>query len=75
LEIIYLLSRRFENTKQIWLLKKELNLDTYQENRWKELLWDILEEADERMLDKEFITKIWNLIHDESKKKQELLDK
>jgi len=70
LEIIYLLSRRFENVKQIWLLKKELNLDIHQENRWQELLWDVLEEADERMLDKEFITSIWNLIHEESKKRQ-----
>lgn len=70
LEIIYLLSRRFENTKQIWLLKKELNLDTHQENRWQELMWAILEESRERMLDDEFIVNIWNLIHEESKKNQ-----
>lgn len=71
LEIIYLLSRRFENVKQIGLLKKELDLETHQEDRWKELLWDVLEEADERMLDREFITNIWNLIHKESKKIQD----
>jgi chorismate mutase len=38
LEIIYLLSRRFENVKQIGLLKKELDLETHQEDRWKQLL-------------------------------------
>jgi chorismate mutase len=52
-------------------LKKELDLETHQEDRWKQLLWDVLEEADERMLDREFITNIWNLIHEESKKIQE----
>lgn len=75
LEIIYLLSRRFENVKQIWKLKKELGLDTHQQNRWNELMRDILEEADERMLDAEFVTHVWNLIHIESKKYQDNLDK
>lgn len=71
LEIIYLLSRRFENVKQIWELKKVLNMEVHQENRWQELLADILEEADERMLNKDFVTHIWNFIHEESKKYQE----
>ena len=71
LEIIYLLSRRFENVKQIWLLKKELDLETYQEERWNDLLKDILDEADERMLDKEFVNSIWSMIHEESKKIQD----
>lgn len=70
LEIIYLLSRRFENVKQIWLLKKELNLEIHQENRWNDLLWDVLWESRERMLDDDFIVNIWNLIHEESKKIQ-----
>jgi chorismate mutase len=70
LEIIYLLSRRFENVKQIWLLKNELNLDIHQENRWNELLWDVLDESRSRMLDDDFVVKIWNLIHEESKKMQ-----
>jgi chorismate mutase len=46
-------------------------MPVHQENRWQELLTDILEEANERMLDKDFVTKIWNLIHEESKKYQE----
>lgn len=71
LEIIYLLSRRFENVKQIWELKKVLDMPVHQENRWQELLSDILEEADERMLDRDFVTKIWDLIHEESKNYQE----
>lgn len=70
LEIIYLLSRRFENVKQIWLLKKELGLDILQENRWNELLWDVLDESRARMMDDDFIVNIWNLIHEESKKIQ-----
>jgi chorismate mutase len=70
LEIIYLLSRRFENVKQIWLLKNELGLDIHQENRWNELLWDVLSESRERMLDDDFVVNIWNLIHAESQKIQ-----
>ena len=70
LEIIYLLSRRFENVKQIWLLKKELDLNIHQEDRWNELLWDVLEESRDRMLDDDFVVNIWNLIHEESKKVQ-----
>jgi chorismate mutase len=71
LEIIYLLSRRFENVKQIWALKKELNLEIHQEDIWNTLLADILEESKERFLDEDFIKNIWNLIHAESKKYQE----
>ncbi len=68
MELIYLLSRRFENVKQIWLLKKEMSLEIHQEWRWEQLLQDILSEADDKMLQEEFITNIWNLIHEESKK-------
>ncbi len=71
LEIIYLLSRRFENVKQIWALKKELNLGVHQEDIWNNLLADILEEWKERFLDEDFVKNIWNLIHEESKKYQE----
>jgi len=71
LEIIYLLSRRFENVKQIWALKKELDLEVHQEDIWNNLLADILEESKERFLDEDFVKNIWNLIHVESKKYQQ----
>ncbi len=71
LEIIYLLSRRFENVKQIWALKKELDLEVHQEDIWNNLLVDILEESKERFLDDDFVKNIWNLIHAESKKYQQ----
>ncbi len=71
LEIIYLLSRRFENVKQIWALKKELDLEVHQEDIWNNLLADILEESKERFLDEDFVKNIWNLIHAESKKYQQ----
>ena len=71
LEIIYLLSRRFENVKQIWALKKELDLEVHQEDIWNNLLADILEESKERFLDEDFVRNIWNLIHAESKKYQQ----
>jgi len=67
LEIIYLLSRRFENYKQIWLLKKDLDLDIDQSQRWLEVLSNITIEAKEKFLDPIFIENIWNLIHEESK--------
>lgn len=70
LEIVYLLSRRLENVKQIGLLKKELDLDVIQNDKWNELLWEVLAESRERMMDDDFIVNIWNLIHQESKKVQ-----
>lgn len=45
-------------------------METHQENRWNELLWDVLAESRERMLDDDFVVNIWNLIHEESKKIQ-----
>ncbi|MCP4523937.1 MAG: chorismate mutase [Candidatus Gracilibacteria bacterium] len=75
MEIVYLLSRRFENVKQIGLLKKEEGIDVHQGNRWEYLLGNILSEADDKMLESEFIKKVWDLIHEESKKYQKNIDK
>lgn len=66
LEMIYLLSRRFEIVKQIGLLKKEDNKSPLQTWRWQELMKLLKEEARERGVNEEFIEKIWNEIHTES---------
>jgi len=67
-EIIYLLSRRFALVKQIWNIKKELNISALQEKRWEQLMNNLLEEAKERNVNSDLVTKIWKLIHEESLK-------
>jgi len=67
-EIIYLLSRRFALVEQIWNIKKELNVSALQEKRWEQLMNNLLEEAKERNVNSDLVTKIWKLIHEESLK-------
>lgn len=65
-EIIYLLSRRFEIVKQIWIIKKENNISTLQKWRWEELLNNIIQEAKDKWINPELVIKIWEEIHKES---------
>lgn len=65
-EVIYLLSRRFEIVKQIWILKKELDLAPLQPERWQEVLNNLKEDAKEHWVNENLIEDIWNRIHKES---------
>jgi len=67
-EMIYLLSRRFELVRQIWNIKKELWENPLQPKRWQEVLDKLFLEADDRWIDRDFIEKIWNTIHEEALK-------
>ena len=68
-EMIYLLFRRFELVKQIWLVKKDdwiknpLDID-----RWEKLMKDNLDFAKEYSLNQDLIKDIWDMIHKESLK-------
>lgn len=68
-EMIYLLFRRFELVKQIWLVKKDdwiknpLDMD-----RWEKLMKDNLDFAKEYSLKQDLIKDIWDMIHKESLK-------
>jgi len=65
-EIIYLLSRRFTLVEQIWKIKKDLWEEALQQNRWNELMANLLEEARERNVPEELVKNIWNEIHKHS---------
>ncbi len=65
-EIIYLLSRRFEIVNQIWLIKKENNIEALQKDRWEQLLNENIEVAKELMVSELLIRGIWGKIHEES---------
>lgn len=65
-EMIYLFSRRFELVKQIWEIKKKMWADALQPKRWEKLLENLHKEADDKWVNKEFITEIWELIHKEA---------
>jgi chorismate mutase len=66
--LLYLLSRRFEIVKQIWVLKKENNIPILQKNRLETLLRENIEVWRDLWLSKEIVEDIWNRIHDESLK-------
>lgn len=65
-EIIYLLSRRFEIVNQIWIIKKENNIEALQSDRWEQLLNENLEMAKELMVSESLVRDIWERIHKES---------
>ena len=70
LEMVYLLSRRFEIVTQIWDIKKDIDLETYQSDRWEEVMHMLYEEADERWVNRELILDMWEKIHKESMRLQ-----
>ena len=65
-ELLYLLSRRFEIVKQVWITKKENNIQILQSDRWNNLLTENIEVWKELWLTKEVVEDIWNRIHTES---------
>lgn len=65
-ELIHLLSRRFEIVEQIWIIKKENNVEALQTDRWEQLLKDNIEMGKELMVSESFIRDVWELIHSES---------
>ena len=65
-EILYLLHRRFEIVKQIWIIKKENNIEALQKDRWDELLNENIEVGKELFLSEDIVRDIWERIHTES---------
>ena len=65
-EMIYLLSRRVEIVKQIWLLKKDMWIQPLQPARWQQVLDNLKLDAKEHGVNENFIEDIWNRIHKES---------
>lgn len=65
-ELIYLLFRRFEIVKQIWIIKKQDWIVPLDNDRWNKLLNENLEVSREFWLNDNLIIDIWNRIHSES---------
>lgn len=70
IEIIDLLSRRFQIVEQIWELKKQEWIPALQPDRWEKLLESLKVEAGERWVSPEFIEELWNVIHKEALRKE-----
>ena len=70
-QILKLLSKRMELSELIGKYKKEMNLAPYQPERWAAVLEDRLVRAESLKLSKEFVKKIFDLIHIESIQRQE----
>lgn len=65
-ELINLFSRRFEIVEQIWIIKRENNIEALQTDRWEQLMKDNIEMAKELMVSESFIRDVWNRVHEES---------
>jgi chorismate mutase len=70
MEVIDLLARRMELSEDIGTVKKECNMTAYQLDRWREIVDTRGDRAGKLGLSKEFVVALYQLIHDESIKKQ-----
>jgi chorismate mutase len=69
-EIIDLLSKRMEISALMGDIKRQNNITAYQPDRWREILDTRCEQGYKVSLDKQYIASLWQIIHDESIKKQ-----
>lgn len=69
-ELIDLLARRMEISAQMGHIKRLNNITAYQPERWREILETRCEQGHKLSLDKQYIAALWQIIHDESIKKQ-----
>lgn len=64
--LIYSLEERLKISKLIGKYKKDHNLITFQANRWKSLLENVIKMGKEHGLDENYIKDIWQIIHEKS---------
>ena len=69
-KLIELLKGRMDISELIGNLKKEENVAILQSSRWEEILNSMVKQADQKGLNKEFVTEIFKAIHVESIKIQ-----
>ncbi|WP_185878124.1 bifunctional 3-deoxy-7-phosphoheptulonate synthase/chorismate mutase type II [Blattabacterium cuenoti] len=68
--VISILSKRMEISKKLGVLKKKLNINTLQPNRWKLIMENYIEIGKNFGISKELIENIFNVLHKESIKIQ-----
>lgn len=66
IRLLALLADRMEVSRQIGELKEENNLSFYAYDRWSEIIQNVSENAEVLGLNKEFVLKLFSLIHLES---------
>lgn len=62
-KILSLLAKRGEIVKRIGQIKKKQNIPVLDTNRWDKVLTSLLTKGDSLGLSKDFIEKLFNLIH------------
>ena len=65
-QLLYFLAQRQEVSKKIGEYKKQNNMKTFQRDRWKTLLENLMHEGKKYNLDKNYIESIWDIIHENS---------
>lgn len=68
--IVEALAARMELSRKIGLLKKSNNVSILQASRWGAVLAEVLEQSDSLGLEREFVTKVFNAVHDASIQEQ-----
>lgn len=71
IQLLDLLKNRMNIATQIGGLKKEKNISVLQNERWNEVLENMVQKGRERELSEDFIVKLFKIIHQESIDKQE----
>lgn len=69
-EIIDLIARRMELSEKIGVVKNECNMTAYQPERWRDIVKTRGDRAEQLGLSRAFIVKLYEMIHNESIKKQ-----
>ena len=70
MEVVDLLARRMELSDDIGEVKKACNMTAYQPERWNEIVQTRGSRGEKLGLSPEFVVALYQLIHDESIKKQ-----
>lgn len=70
-QILQLLAQRMEKAKKIAFQKMKNNISIYQPDRWKEVIKTRIKEGLDNNLAEDFISKLYQLIHEESIRMQE----
>jgi len=70
--IIELLGRRMEVSRELGLCKGRHNISTFQPKRWGEIVKTRIAAGMHKKLSRDFIARVWELIHEESIRHQEM---
>lgn len=65
-QLVQLLARRRDISKEIGSIKEMKNIAFYQHNRWSDIIQHVKEDAERLQLNEEYVLKLFSLIHLES---------